>query len=266
MAWYFQRKVNSNSEQLAELRAEKRQLLDQVKTKETYKDAVEILQRFGGNDKSFSTSFSTTPNRNNVSPPNSSMNNTKIMVNTSTNMTPSTSAFKTPAARQLMNVNANISALQHRMNSQTPHSLISPSAVSAVRSIKRTPYPIIDSTQKSVVDKMVDYLIGDGPSNRFAMICQQCFKHNGMKELHKSFYPIIFFIYLGMALQEEYEFAAFRCAFCNFFNPAKKCRPTAPRLPIEMAPSVNIQRPSTSDSSNSGNFSFLIFVKLINIF
>lgn len=56
-----------------------------------------------------------------------------------------------------------------------------------------------------------------------------------------------------MALQEEYEFAAFRCAFCNFFNPAKKCRPSAPRLPIELTPFVNVQRPSTSDSSNSGS-------------
>ena len=182
MAWWFQRKVNSNSEQLAELRAEKRQLLDQVKTKETYKDAVEILQRFGGNDKSFSSPTLSTPGRNNAS-----LNNTKVMINTSTNMTPSSSSFKTPAARQLMNVNSNISALQQRMNSQTPLSydgnrtLMGPSSMSAVRNIKRTPYPIIDSTQKSVVDKMVDYLIGDGPSNRFAMVCQQCYKHNGKR-------------------------------------------------------------------------------------
>ena len=56
-----------------------------------------------------------------------------------------------------------------------------------------------------------------------------------------------------MALQEEYEYAAFRCAFCNFFNPARKCRPIAPRLPIEMTPAVTIQRPSSSESSNSSN-------------
>jgi endoplasmic reticulum junction formation protein lunapark len=36
-----------------------------------------------------------------------------------------------------------------------------------------------------------------------------------------------------MALQEEYEYAAFRCAFCNTLNPAKKQRPIAPRLPSE---------------------------------
>lgn len=33
--------------------------------------------------------------------------------------------------------------------------------------------------ERSVLDKMVDYLVGDGPSNRYALICQQCFSHNG---------------------------------------------------------------------------------------
>lgn len=231
VAYYFQRKVNSNAEELAELRTEKRELLDQVKTKETYKDAVEILQRFGNvNDRSFSA-----PSRqSSASPPE---NTSKVMVNTSTNMTPSLGGnFKTPmATRQLVHRNI----MQQRMNAQTPQmdpnrTVAIPSSVAVIRGMKRTPYPIIDNSQKSVVDKMVDYLIGDGPANRFAMICQQCFKHN------------------GMALQEEYEYAAFRCAFCNFFNPAKKLRPIAPRLSSELAiqPSFNIQRPSSSDSSS----------------
>lgn len=65
-----------------------------------------------------------------------------------------------------------------------------------------------------------------------------------------------------MALQEEYEYAAFRCAFCNFFNPAKKLRPIAPRLSSELAlqpsqPSFNIQRPSSSDSSSCSGMPFL---------
>jgi endoplasmic reticulum junction formation protein lunapark len=178
VAWYFQRKVNSNSEQLAELRAQKRELLDQVKNKETYKDAVEILQRFGGNDRSFITPSVRTPS----TPVNSSRT-----MDTGTNMTPTT-AFKTPAARQLASVNSNINTLQQRLNTQqTPmnqnRSLLasaSSSAVAPIRSNKLTPYPIIDNSQKTVVDKMVDYLIGDGPANRFAMICQQCYKHNGL--------------------------------------------------------------------------------------
>jgi endoplasmic reticulum junction formation protein lunapark len=172
--------VNSNSEQLDGLRTEKRELLDQVKNKETYKDAVEILQRFGGNDRSFST-----PARTPTASANVSMDK-KMMVNTSTNMTPTAFNFKTPAARQLMNVNSNVTNLQQRLNAQqTPQStnrslmMSTGASVAAINTNKRTPYPIINNAEKTVVDKMVDYLIGDGPANRFAMICQQCFKHNG---------------------------------------------------------------------------------------
>lgn len=167
--------MNGNSEQLAELRTEKRDLLDQVKNKETYKDAVEILQRFGGNDRSFST-----PSKGPATPGNISMDK-KLMVSSSTNMTPTT-AFKAPGPRQLAHLPNN---LQQRFNAQqTPvnlnRSLIATaSSVAPIRGNKRTPFPIIDNNQKTVVDKMVDYLIGDGPTNRFAMICQQCFKHNG---------------------------------------------------------------------------------------
>lgn len=34
----------------------------------------------------------------------------------------------------------------------------------------------------------------------------------------------------GMVSQEEYEYSAFKCAFCKALNPAKKIRPIAPRL------------------------------------
>lgn len=157
--------------------------MDQVKNKETYKDAIEILQRFGGNDRSF-----VTPTRPSSTPPNIGSSVERKMVNTSTNMTPA-HAFKTPAAK-FMGTTGNISTLQQRLTTQqqTPINqhrsmMMAPGSVAPIRSNTRTPYPIIDNSQKGVVDKMVDYLIGDGPSNRFAMICSQCFKHNGL--LHK---------------------------------------------------------------------------------
>lgn len=37
-----------------------------------------------------------------------------------------------------------------------------------------------------------------------------------------------------MVLQEDYEYSAFRCAFCNTLNPARKLRPVAPKLPNTM--------------------------------
>lgn len=35
-----------------------------------------------------------------------------------------------------------------------------------------------------------------------------------------------------MVSQEEYEYSAFKCAFCQTLNPAKKIRPIAPRLAL----------------------------------
>lgn len=42
-----------------------------------------------------------------------------------------------------------------------------------------TPYPIINQSQKGMFEKVVDYLIGDGPSSRYGMICKECYGHNG---------------------------------------------------------------------------------------
>lgn len=30
------------------------------------------------------------------------------------------------------------------------------------------------------LNQFVDYLVGDGPSNRYALICKSCHSHNGM--------------------------------------------------------------------------------------
>lgn len=55
---------------------------------------------------------------------------------------------------------------------------------------------------------MVEYLVGDGPNNRYALICQKCHSHN------------------GMALRDEFEYISFRCAYCFHLNLAKKKRPS----------------------------------------
>lgn len=49
------------------------------------------------------------------------------------------------------------------------------------------PRPVLPR-ERTLVDRFVDYLVGDGPSNRYALICRQCQSHN------------------GMALREEFEF------------------------------------------------------------
>lgn len=52
---------------------------------------------------------------------------------------------------------------------------------------RRTPYPIINHNQKGMLEKMVDYLVGDGANSRFAMICKECLMHNGEFKRSKPF-------------------------------------------------------------------------------
>lgn len=53
-----------------------------------------------------------------------------------------------------------------------------------VRQQAARPLPAaIPPRDRSILDKMVDYLVGDGPENRFALICSKCCSHNG--KLHK---------------------------------------------------------------------------------
>lgn len=52
-----------------------------------------------------------------------------------------------------------------------------------------------------------------------------------------------------MALQEEYEYSPFRCAFCGAYNPAKKQRPQAPKLPFEIAQLEKMKEQHGSSSS-----------------
>jgi hypothetical protein len=49
------------------------------------------------------------------------------------------------------------------------------------------PRPVLPR-ERSVLDRLMEYLIGDGPQNRYALICAQCQSHN------------------GMALREEFEY------------------------------------------------------------
>ena len=54
------------------------------------------------------------------------------------------------------------------------------------------PRPILPR-DRSVLDRLMEYLIGDGPQNRFALICTECQSHN------------------GMALREEFEYIGNIC-------------------------------------------------------
>ena len=53
--------------------------------------------------------------------------------------------------------------------------------------------------------------MGDGPNNRYALVCSSCHSHN------------------GMALRDEFEYISFRCAYCYHLNPARRNKPSLSR-------------------------------------
>ncbi|XP_075549629.1 zinc-ribbon metal-binding protein lunapark isoform X3 [Dermacentor variabilis] len=86
------------------------------------------------------------------------------------------------------------------------------------------PRPILPR-ERTAFDRVIDFLVGEGPSNRYALICTRCCSHN------------------GMALKEEYEYLSFRCCYCFHWNQAKKQRPELPRV-LEMPPAGMLALPS----------------------
>ncbi|KAG8327910.1 hypothetical protein J6590_009717 [Homalodisca vitripennis] len=79
---------------------------------------------------------------------------------------------------------------------------------------RQIPQPLFKKN-RTLSEKLVDYLIGDGPENRYALICKYCNGHN------------------GMALKEEFQFISYSCCYCLEFNASRTKRPLAPRLSTE---------------------------------
>ncbi|KAM7345814.1 zinc-ribbon metal-binding protein lunapark [Cochliomyia hominivorax] len=234
--WYFQRKLNKNSKKLTALRAEKKKILEQVMDKETYKVAVNLLARFA--DKPSKTSFalsSTTPSKFNQTSLNRSLPTTSFTQKSQQlALTPSPAARNTPSVSGYISTNTPLRSQINTLSSPVSTTALMTHSAGGVNQQlrRRTPFPIINQQEKGVFDRIVDVLIGDGPQDRFAMICKECYAHN------------------GMALKEDFEYTTFRCAFCQALNPARKSRPAAPRL--STLPSANSAfAKADSDTSDS---------------
>lgn len=98
--------------------------------------------------------------------------------------------------------------------------------------LRPLPRPILPR-ERGVLDRMMDFFVGDGPHQRYALICRHCGGHN------------------GMALQEEFEFVSYYCCYCYQFNPPRKMRPMGPRLPLPPPPAP--ANPSSTNSVQEGN-------------
>ncbi|XP_021011278.1 endoplasmic reticulum junction formation protein lunapark isoform X1 [Mus caroli] len=220
LIFFFSKRTERNNEALDDLKSQKKKILEEVMEKETYKTAKLILERFDPDSKkakefeppSAGAAVTAKPGQEirqrtaaqrNLSPaPSSSSQGPPPQGPVSPGPAKDASAPGGPPERTVA------PALPRRLGSpatSVPGMGLHPPGPPLAR-------PILPR-ERGALDRIVEYLVGDGPQNRYALICQQCFSHN------------------GMALKEEFEYIAFRCAYCFFLNPARKTRPQAPRLP-----------------------------------
>nr|XP_026261424.1 endoplasmic reticulum junction formation protein lunapark isoform X2 [Urocitellus parryii] len=220
LIFFFSKRTERNNEALDDLKSQKKKILEEVMEKETYKTAKLILERFDPDSKkakefeppSAGAAVTARPGQEirqrtavqrNLSPtPATSNQGPPPQIPVSPGPPKDTSAPGGPPERTATPaLSSNV--LLRRLGS--PATSVPGMGPPLAR-------PILPR-ERGALDRIVEYLVGDGPQNRYALICQQCFSHN------------------GMALKEEFEYIAFRCAYCFFLNPARKTRPQAPRLP-----------------------------------
>ncbi|XP_031568220.1 endoplasmic reticulum junction formation protein lunapark-like [Actinia tenebrosa] len=254
--YIFVSRMTKNAELLEELKEKKKQTLEEVMEKETYKTAKELLEKYDPEssiikmDKKelVSTVSPKSPamadqatelrRRNvagNVQSPNVSLQKATSVPSLTESLLDSPKRGPSPGGPSDTSF-INSPSVQQRANSLS--NLDSSGKQIPVLGPPRPPgppkpaYPILPR-ERSTMDKVVEYLVGDGPSNRYALICKQCASHN------------------GMALKEEFEYIGFRCCYCFHLNPPRKQRPTAPKLEDDpMTPGRSRKQPPPSPRRN----------------
>ncbi|XP_026316669.1 endoplasmic reticulum junction formation protein lunapark-A isoform X2 [Hyposmocoma kahamanoa] len=223
ISWYYNWSLNKNRLKLNKLKEEKKKILEDVMNTETYKVAKQILDKYGSPDdqskalKPFIPSLNVPGKTSTPQATPGQLRQRQLMTSTPINN---------------MHTNMNLVPVD------TPAGFRGP----LLRS-EQLPRPLLDRN-RSALDKVVDYLLKDGPNQRMALICTECSSHN------------------GMALMEEWEYVSYRCAYCGKFHPARKQRPAAPLLStparalpapraITLGSEIESDRPSSPEAAKS---------------
>ncbi|KXJ23332.1 endoplasmic reticulum junction formation protein lunapark-B [Exaiptasia diaphana] len=232
--YIFVSRMTKNARKLEDLKEKKKSVLEEVMEKETYKTAKELLDKYDPDSEIVKD------NKKESNLPASQPQSPVVMNGHSSELRRRNVAGAAPSPGGTLQKAVSVPSLtgslppspQRRLDTElspgtspgTPQRANSMSNISGptVQPIPQgafvrppgPPKPIFPvlPRERSTMDKVVEYLVGDGPSNRYALICKQCLSHN------------------GMALKEEFEYVAFRCCYCFYFNPARKQRPIAPKL------------------------------------
>jgi len=250
--YFFANKIVTNASAVKELKKDKKKILENVMDTETYKVAKELLHKYDPHRslvEEGETPMKQTPKvvtnsdgqalrRRPVGPPEATPQVQVVKpLHASVNGYPTSSTptvrmpamhMRTPQQQQQQQ-QQQPQQQQQQQQQQHPQQMQQQQGGGAVR--RPVPIAPILPRERSAFDKLADYLIGDGPNNRYALICKQCFGHN------------------GMVLSGEFEFTSYRCCYCGVTNPSRKQRMNAPRL--EQINRANMKKRALSEASST---------------
>lgn len=206
--WYFIRRVTFTDRSLKKRKEEKQKILEEVKEKETYKRAKEILEKYDPDSVSSMELPPGTPAKKLADLDGQELRKRSKSVDPSTPLKHSPNRSFQVLSEEGENQKLNVTAGDSQMKPPLPPTLATPKnpRPNPIGSFQPPlPRPILPR-ERSNIERFMEWIIGDGPQNRYALVCKKCFSHN------------------GMALKEEFEYITFRCCYCFQLNDARKKR------------------------------------------
>lgn len=247
--WYSHWSLNNEEVRLRKLQKEKKRILEMVCETESYRVAAELLEKYDPKqlrrrDRNIErpssplnttlTKYQASPNR--PAPSQQSHNQSQLpsqlsFLNQSLSVPPT--SFEAPNVPSQLPVAPPPTPVvkQAAKNSQLNKTVRSPLNTSvsaptvAASSVQGRPVRPILSKDRTLFERVVDWVVADGPDNRFALICRYCYGHN------------------GMSLAEEYETINFRCCYCYNLNTTTNKRQVIDQLQPEREKSEKAGQP-----------------------
>jgi hypothetical protein len=236
--WYSRWSLDNEEIRLRKLQKEKKRILEMVCETESYRVAAELLEKYDpkqlrrrerAHDRPVSplnttlTKFTASPNRPTQAPAQpASHNQSQQQLNAMSFLNQSIS-FPAPVLQPTPAPpppTPNVKPVKPSNGPKPIAPMKSPlntsvAPVVAASSVQGRPVRPVLSKDRTLFERLVDWVVADGPDNRFALICRYCYGHN------------------GMSLAEEFETINFRCCYCYNLNTATNKRQVLDQLQPE---------------------------------
>jgi hypothetical protein len=188
--------IRRNEANIQSLNTKRSKIIENVKENEKFKVAKEIIAKYGGPEDLNEIALEKGKN----TPVKAKVIQTRnVENNVPSTPGPSSRAHTLPPNATPHNDQSD----QSVAISRRPAGIGTANQAFVTPMFRRQPIRPYIQPHRTPIDKIIDFIVGDGPSNRFALICRQCSTHN------------------GMVLREEYQSISYICFNCGLFNPAR---------------------------------------------